>query len=62
MFDNFDISIDENEELIFSKKILNFDEGYENYLKYKNKKLTIDSNCKQNLSVHYKKFVEKNNQ
>ena len=58
MFDKYLFSINLNDEIEFSNKILN-DNKYKNYHIYQNKKIKINNNdIRENLKIHYKKFIE----
>lgn len=59
LFDKHMFSIDNNNRIILSNKILK-DESYEDYHKYHNKKIELDNGTMKNLKIHYAQFMEKN--
>ena len=59
MFDKHLWSIDDNNCVVFSPKILE-SEYFHHYICYSGKKINIDNNCKSYIKMHWEIFVEFN--
>lgn len=59
MFDKYMWSIDENDCIIFSSHILE-SEYFHHYICYNGKKINTSTDCKNNLKIHWERFLEFN--